>query len=79
MANSHQARDFLVLILNHPALLFGSRGTEVDLFSSTLDVPFLDDLEFCKDSFDIVLSTFCLSFVFKVLRLIVPVDKKINC
>lgn len=65
-----QARDFLLFSLNHPALLFGSRGTDVDLLSSGFALTLLDLV--ANDSVETVLSTFCLSFDFNVLRLIVP-------
>ena len=73
-----QDRDFLLFSLNHPALLLGSRGTEVDLLSSGLELTLRDLL--ANDSVETVLSTFCLSFDFSVLRFIVPVIKetKIN-
>jgi len=71
-----QARDFLLFSLNHPALLFGSRGTDVDLFNSTLE-PMPRDLA-ASDSVETVLSTFCLSFDFNVLRLIVPAMNDMN-
>lgn len=65
-----QARDFLLFSLNHPALLFGSRGTDVDLLSSGFELTPRDLV--ANDSVETVLSTFCLSFDFNVLRLIVP-------
>lgn len=65
-----QARDFLLFSLNHPALLFGSRGTDVDLLSSGFELTLRDLV--ANDSVETVLSTFCLSFDFSVLRLIVP-------
>ena len=65
-----QVRDFLLFSLNQPALLFGSRGTDVDLFSSGFEFTFRDLV--ANDSVETVLSTFCLSFDFSVLRLIVP-------
>lgn len=67
-----QARDFLLFSLNQPALLFGSRGTDVDLLSSGFELTLRDLV--ANDSVETVLSTFCLSFDFNVLRLIVPVE-----